>query len=108
MSQLTIETLTLPAAELGPLNPLPTLASSKIEPLKIDDTVPEDARKHLGYGCNISPLPYLLQDQYTRTRTDKPFTVAVLENVFLRATFLLQLCGRLRSPIHKPTNRNLL
>src|SRR5438876_504900 len=107
MSQLTLETLTMPAADLGPLNPLPTLAASQTNSLQIDDSIPDDARKHLGWGCNVSALPYLLQDQYNRTRTLKPFTVAILENSLLRATFLLQLGGRLWSLIHKPTGRNL-
>ena len=36
------------------------------------------------------------------------FRVAVLENDHLRATFLLELGGRLWSLLHKPTGRELL
>ncbi|NQT88821.1 DUF5107 domain-containing protein [bacterium] len=81
MSTFRVETLRMPAADLGPDNPLPPLGR-----------------------C----LPHHIQDGFDRTKRERDFKVAVLENAFLRATFLLELGGRLWSLIHKPTDTELL
>ena len=81
MSELRIETYKMPAANLGTENPLPSLD-----------------------GC----LPHRLQDNYDRVKKDREFKVVVLENEILKATFLIELGGRLWSLIHKPSNRELL
>lgn len=81
MSELTIGTYTMPAAHLGPENPLPPLGK-----------------------C----LPHRLQDDYDRTRTKREFKAVVLENEILRATFLIELGGRMWSLFHKPSDRELL
>ncbi len=82
MTILQIETYTMPAASLGPDNPLPALGNS----------------------C----LPYRVQNRYDRLRKDRAFQVVRLENEILRATFLMELGGRLWSLIHKPSGRELL
>jgi len=81
MSELRIEDYRMLSATLGGENPLPAL-----------DT------------C----LPHRLQDDYDRTKKERDFKVAILENEILRATFLIELGGRLWSLIHKPTSRELL
>ncbi|HIE27391.1 TPA: DUF5107 domain-containing protein [Candidatus Poribacteria bacterium] len=81
MSELRIGTYKMPAASLGSENPLPALD-----------------------GC----IPHRLQDDYDRTRKEREFRAVVLENEFLRATFLTELGGRLWSLFHKPSNRELL
>ena len=81
MSELIIGTYTMPAAHLGPENPLPPLDR-----------------------C----LPHRLQDDYDRARTEREFRVVMLENEVLRATFLTELGGRMWSLFHKPSNRELL
>ena len=65
-------------------------------------------RRNIGYGRVRSVLPYLVQDGYGRDRRPAEHKVAVLENDVLRATFLLDLGGRLWSLVHKPTGRELL
>src|ERR1043166_2976267 len=110
MPDLRIRSLTLPAAELGPPNPLPPLASptAKRQPINVHHNVPARARERLGYGCDTSILPYRIQDQYNRQRQPRAFATIVLENDFLLATFLPELGGRLYSLLHKPSGRNLL
>ena len=81
MSELRVEMYRMPAAWLGPENPLPPLD-----------------------GC----MPYSLQDDYDRTRNVREFRSVVLENDFLRATFLTEMGGRMWSLFHKPSNRELL
>jgi hypothetical protein len=65
-------------------------------------------RHNIGYGRVRAVLPYLVQDGYGRDRRPAGHKVAVLENDVLRATFLLDLGGRLWSLLHKPTGRELL
>jgi tetratricopeptide (TPR) repeat protein len=81
MSELRIETYKMPSAELGSENPLPAFDI-----------------------C----LPHRLQDNYDRNKKERDFKVVVLENEILRATFLIELGGRLWSLIHKPTGKELL
>jgi hypothetical protein len=109
MSELRLETLTMPTAEVGPVNPLPPLFSTAdlhtvVDPGEAD----AEMRHNIGYGRVGSVLPYLVQDGYGRDRRPLEHKVAVLENDVLRATFLLDLGGRLWSLLHKPTGRELL
>lgn len=108
--ELRLEWYRMPAARLGAASPLPPLqALSRVHgEVKTDDSVPESARKHLGYGCDVGILPYSVQDDYDRCRVERAFRVAVLENEILRAMFLLELGGRLWSLYHKPSRRELL
>jgi hypothetical protein len=55
-------------------------------------------------GC----LPYRIQDSFDRSEEMRPMKVAELENDLYRATFLLELGGRLWSLVHKPSGRELL
>src|SRR5437762_11929933 len=110
MPDLYLEPPPLPAADLGPPNPLPPLSSptAKRDASNVHQHVPARAREHIGFGCDAGVLPYRIQDQYTRNRQPRDFVAITLENDHLRATFLPQLGGRLYSLIHKPTHRNLL
>lgn len=109
MSELRLDTLTVPTADVGPLNPLPPLFSAP-PTQAVDDLGDADSelRDNIGYGRVASVLPYLQQDGYGRERRPTEHQVAVLENDVLRATFLLGLGGRLWSLVHKPTGRELL
>jgi tetratricopeptide (TPR) repeat protein len=109
MSELRLETLTMPTADVGPVNPLPPLFTAPdlhtvVDPGEAD----AEMRHNVGYGRVRSVLPYLVQDGYGRDRRPAEHKVAVLENDALRATFLLDLGGRLWSLVHKPTGRELL
>ena len=99
----------MPTAQVGPENPLPPLFSVADMP-RVVDTAAADAemRRNIGYGRVSTVLPYLVQDGYGRSRRPAEHKVAVLENDVLRATFLLDLGGRLWSLVHKPTGRELL
>lgn len=110
MSELRIETLTIPAADLGPENPLPPFKSGRdlhaqSEPIP---GISDEMRRNMTYGHVPNVLPYTMQDGYTRELHPRDFHVAVLENDVLRATFMLELGGRLWSLVHKPSGRELL
>jgi tetratricopeptide (TPR) repeat protein len=70
--------------------------------------VPEDIRRNLDYGRVPNIMPYPLQDGFARELKPRSFRVAVLENDMLRASFLLEMGGRLWSLVHKPSGRELL
>lgn len=109
MTDLRIDKYKMPAADLGLENPLPALITHTIpQKVRVHENVRASAQKYLGYGCEGDILPYRVQDGYDRTKRDRDFTVAVLENDILRATLLLELGGRLWSLFHKPTQRELL
>jgi hypothetical protein len=109
MTELRVETWTLPAADLGPENPLPPIAAANDlhAQVRVDVSVPVEEREHLGWGAPRGLLPYRLQDGYNRELQPRDFPVVVLENAILRAAFFPTLGGRLWSLVHKPTGREL-
>ena len=100
----------MPAARLGGENPLPMLAPrlSATASGEADDSVPAEDRRFFGYGVDAGWLPHRGQDDYDRKRANRDFVALVLENEYLRATFLPEVGGRLWSLVHKPTGRDLL
>src|SRR5436190_320409 len=105
MSSLKIEPFVMPAANLGGQNPLAPLRSYETASA-VGASAPQAEYPDRGQEASI--LPYRLQDQYDRRRAPRAFKTAVLENQHLKATFLLELGGRLRSLIDKRTGRELL
>src|SRR4051812_17552831 len=105
------EVLTLPAAELGPDDPLPPLRLLH-EVHGIDERdreeLPRDMARQAGYGTLRSLLPVRVRDGYGRTREPREIEALVLENDRLRATVLPGLGGRVASLVHKPAGRELL
>lgn len=111
MTELTLGWYEMPAAGLGPDNPLPPLTilpNTSGSGIHFDDTISSSDRKYFGDGGYRSILPYQMQDAYDRVKKPRSFRVAVLENEILKATFLLELGGRLWSLYHKPARRELL
>ena len=109
MSELTIQTLSLPAAEMGAPNPLPPIRRRR--PPAASATagdLPASMQQNMAYGHAPSLLPYAMQDAYTRRSSPQEHPVAVLENPLLRAVFLLDYGGRLWSLYHKPSQSELL
>ncbi|WP_433517979.1 DUF5107 domain-containing protein [Nonomuraea sp. CA-143628] len=106
---LRTSTVVLPVSPLGPENPLPPLRTLP-DPRGGLKTAAADAEMaaQLAYGHAESLLPYTFQDGYGREREERELKTAVLENELLRAEFLLEYGGRLRSLVHLPTGRELL
>ncbi|MFG2397269.1 DUF5107 domain-containing protein [Streptomyces lydicus] len=104
-------TLTLPAAPLGPDNPLPALRGGhdlhRID-VPEDTGLPADMARQLGYQPLRSILPTRMRDGYGRDRRSTDLDALVVENDRLRATVLPGLGGRVHSLHHKPTGRELL
>ncbi|MER7840053.1 DUF5107 domain-containing protein [Streptomyces sp. NPDC096040] len=111
VTRIRREVLTLPAAELGPDNPLPPLRPPG-EIHRADerdrDDLPADVARQLGYEPLRSLLPVRIRDGYGRTRETRALDTLVIENDRLRATVLPGLGGRVASLVHLPTGRELL
>jgi len=109
MSELRVETYRMPAAGMGPENPLPFFPPPGGAPnMRFSEEIPEEERKYFGYGWPAGCLPHRLQDNYDRGRRERSFKAVVLENEILRAVFLIEIGGRLWSLYHKPLRRELL
>ncbi|WP_328641862.1 DUF5107 domain-containing protein [Streptomyces canus] len=105
------DVLTLPAAPLGPDNPLPPLRLlHEVHRIDVRDRedLPRDMARQAGYGPLHSLLPVRVRDGYGRERAPREFETIVIENDRLRATVLPGLGGRVASLFHKPTGRELL
>ena len=105
-----IEKLTMPAADMGPLNPMPDIKNVTYihADYELKPSVREDEKTYMGKGMIETILPYQLQDNYNRDRKMRDFTAVVLENSKLRAVFLPEIGGRLWSLFDKELNRELL
>ncbi|TCO43505.1 uncharacterized protein DUF5107 [Kribbella antiqua] len=109
VTTLSAQDLVLPAASLGPENPLAPLRSQQeLHQVQNLDELPADLRENIQYGRLHSPLPCLNQDGYDRSLVDRAFPARVLENDHVRATVLPSLGGRLYSLVHKASGAELL
>ncbi|CAM5354472.1 hypothetical protein GCM10010329_40170 [Streptomyces spiroverticillatus] len=102
---------TLPAAPLGPENPLPGLRTlDQVHELddRAKDGLPRDMKRQIGNAPLRTTLPVRTLDGYGRERTETEVESIVIENDRLRATVLPGLGGRIHSLHHKPTGRELV
>lgn len=108
-TSLRVEPFEWLAASLGEENPQPIFRDPKPDlPVVTHESLPRDVAERMGVGCGRRVLPYRMQDRYDRKRELRSFKGIVLENEFLKATFLPELGGRLISLVHRPTGRELL
>ncbi len=90
--------LQLPAADLGPESPLPPFTGlQRLPDPSSDPGLPPDMRERIGYGRLRSPLPYALQNGYTRDLRPQQIPAIQLTNGLLEALVLPTLGGRLWS-----------
>ena len=111
MTRLTLEDYLLPSASLGKPNPLPDIkpVTDIHAHIEVDEaTVSEEEARYMGWGRVNGILPYLILDGYNRKKRPRAWKAAVLENDYIRATFMPQLGGRLWSLIDRHTGRELL
>jgi len=109
MTELRCEAYTIPAADIGPENPLPVFRGTDDDsPVGLGDNVPDEDRRYMGWRTAFRVLPHRMQDGYSRERRLRDLPAVVLENEFLRATFLPDSGGKLASLIYKPLGRELL
>lgn len=110
MTQLRFENILLKAADLGEENCLPDIMNNKYihTPIRVTDRIPAGEGALIGKGMISTLLPYCIQDGYDRNRKEREFQAAILENEYLKATFLPCLGGRLWSLYYKKAGKELL
>lgn len=109
MTALKIQKINLPAAELGPENPLPYFRHPDPDSkFTIDASVPSEDSRYMGWATSFRVLPHRMQDSYGRKLTAREYVSIVLENEHLRAEFIPEIGGRLTSLVHKQTGIELL
>ena len=109
MTSLRVERITLPAAPMGPENPLPYFRDKDPNSrVSVHDNVPLDDRKYMGWQTSFRVLPHRMQDSYKSELEPREFTAAVLENEFLKAVVLPEMGGRLISLLDKKSGTELL
>ncbi len=108
-SSLKFENVKLRSAEFNGLSSLPPIAT-KLSLSDITDkfNLDEDDGLFINYGLMESAYPYVYQDMYDRDLKEKDYTVAVLENEYLKATFTPCFGGKLWSLVDKKTGKELL
>lgn len=110
MSKLTFEKFRIIGASLGEESCLADIKNDEYirSPITVSKEVSEDEKKNIGKGMIPTLLPYTIQNGYTRERIPLELDGAVLENEYLKATFVPALGGRLWSLYDKKAERELL
>ena len=98
----------MPCQDMNGTSSLPSLSKLNFWCRNGDSGVGEDDELFIGYGHVPSAYPYKMQDMYTRELHDREMHAVVLENEYLKATFLPEWGGKLMSLIDKEKNCDLL
>ena len=106
---LEFTNITLKSGNLGEDSLIPDIHNSDLDPFFIcDETIPEEQKKNIGKGMIKTILPYKMQNLYDRDFKDRTYFAAVLENEYLKATFLPELGGRLWSLYNKKAQKDIV
>lgn len=102
-------TLTIPGSTKPKENPLARFQSrERTLSVRTDGTFRQEEMTLLGYEAAPRYLPYRMQEIYDRGREVQTLTAIVMENDYLKATFLPEYGGRLYSLYQKEMGRELL
>ncbi|MBP1755464.1 MAG: hypothetical protein H6Q59_1862 [Firmicutes bacterium] len=107
-TQLQFTKIRMKISKLGQEASLPDIFWDKQGKGEIKSNLSEYDEIYEGYGLVNSAYPYRQFNTYNRKLQEEEVSVAILENAFLKATFLPDYGGRLWSLVDKETGRNLL
>ena len=102
-------TLRLPAASLGPESPLPPFTGlQRLPDPSASANLPPDMRERIAYGRLANPLPYALQNGYSRDLGAQDVHALRMTNSRMEALVLPGLGGRLWSLRDLTADRDLV
>jgi tetratricopeptide (TPR) repeat protein len=110
MTTLTVAPYRIPAATLGPDNPLPAFRATELDS-KVDfaaNRIPTEDQPGMGWQTGFRVLPYRIQDNYNRVRQPSELFSVVLENDHLRVTVLPPIGGLVTEILHKASGKQLI
>ncbi|MGL5677427.1 MAG: DUF5107 domain-containing protein [Cellulosilyticaceae bacterium] len=103
------ELMEILGANFGECNPLPLLREvQQDKDILTNGTLKDEEQVLLGKNIGVRVLPYLMQNRYNREKATMQVETIVLENDYLKATFLPGYGGRLFSLYSKELERELL
>ena len=109
MTELRIEKMKIPSVEFNGESTLPAISENlRLTFMQDVFELGEEDGLFVNYGMVEYGFPYKAQDNYTRQLQEKEQYTAVLENDYLKATFLPQFGGKLHSLFDKVAGKELL
>lgn len=109
MTELRVEYMTIPSASFHGVSTLPTISENlRLTFMQNEFELSEDDGLYVNYGMVSYGFPYKVQDNYDRELKEREQATVVLENEYLKATFLPGFGGKLHSLFDKKAQRELL
>ena len=109
MTELRVEKLRIPSVDFNGESTLPSISENlRLTFMQDEFELGEEDGLFVNYGMVEYGFPYKAQDNYTRKLQDKEQVTVVLENAYLKATFLPQFGGKLHSLFDKVEQKELL
>lgn len=109
MSTLKMEKLTILSANFGKESSLPPISETlSLSTISNEFRLDEDDALFINYGVMECAHPYKYQNTYERTLKPTEYSAVILENKYIKATFMPEFGGKLWSLIDKTENKELL
>lgn len=109
MTRLYVEKMNIPSVDFNGVSTLPSISENlRLTFMQDEFELGEEDELFVNYGMVEYGFPYKAQDNYTRKLQDREQVTVVLENEYLRATFLPQFGGKLHSLFDKKAGKELL
>lgn len=110
MSTLVFKKFKILGADLGKASCLPDIKNDEYirAGITVSESVSAEDKVNIGKGMIPTLLPYQIQNGYDRSRKELQLNAAILENEYLKATFVPEMGGRLWSLYDKKTGKELL
>ena len=109
MTELRQEKLNMPSVDFGEVSSLPSISENlRLSFMQNNFELSEDDGLFINYGMVDYAFPYKVQDNYKRELKETELDCIILENEYLKATFLPQFGGKLHSLFDKKEEKELL
>ena len=109
MTELRVEKLMIPSVDFNGESTLPSISENlRLTFMQDEFELSEEDELFVNFGMVEYGFPYKAQDNYNRKLQDKEQITVVLENEYLKATFLPQFGGKLHSLFDKAAGKELL